>query len=164
MTGLPRPDARKSARPLVVGVGNPQRGDDAIGPMVVEHLAALPSLRADTEIVTGDCTGLVDRMKDHDRLIIIDACQSGAPAGTLFRFDLADGPLPAHAGGVSTHGFGVAEALALALSLGQRPARCVVFAVEAGGFEFGEPLTVEVRDALEDLVGAVRSELLELQE
>ena len=44
--------------------------------------------------------------------IVIDACQSGAAAGTIHRYDAAQERVPANIGCVSSHGFGLAAASA----------------------------------------------------
>lgn len=140
-----------SGRPLIVGVGNPQRGDDALGPLAARRCAGEFADVADCETVTGDCTVLVDWLADRDVVVIVDACRSGALPGTLHRYDLAEAPLPAHAGGVSTHGFGAADALALAAATGGLPKRCIVLAVEGLCFDFGEPLSDPVKNALDEI-------------
>lgn len=146
-------------RPLVVGVGNPQRGDDAIGPIAAERLSAQRGGPFDIEILGGDCSALVDRLAERTMVIVVDACSAGAAPGTLFRFDAAEAPLPAYAGGMSTHGFGVAEALALAASLDRQPDRCVVFAVEGADFTLGSGMSPPVAAAVDRVIEAVIDEL-----
>ena len=58
-------------------------------------------------------------------------------------------PLPRGALGMSTHGFGLAEALELARALGQLPRRCIVYAIEGASFETGAPLSPEVAAAVD---------------
>ena len=48
---------------------------------------------------------------------------------------------------VSTHGFGLAEAIEMARAMGSLPATCIVYAVEGAGFETGEPMSEPVADA-----------------
>ncbi len=146
-------------RPLIVGVGNRQRGDDAVGPLVADRCAEKFSDLADCEIVLGDCTLLTTWLAERETLIIIDACHSDAAPGTLRRFDLSEAPLPAYAGGVSTHGFGVTEAAALADALGDLPKRCIVLAIEGEQFELGQTLSDSVRLIVDRVVSAVAVEL-----
>ena len=45
---------------------------------------------------------------------LVDACVSGAPPGTIHRFDATAAPLPDLGSGLSTHGFGAPVAIELA--------------------------------------------------
>lgn len=146
-------------RKRVIGLGNMARGDDAAGRFVARRL--LEAAPASVEIVeaTGEATALLAAMEDADAVWLIDACRSGAPPGALQRFDVAAG-LPAHLGfGLSSHGFGLAEALALARALGALPARCVVHAIEGRCFDPLAPLSPEVAAAVETLSAKLRREL-----
>ncbi len=152
------------SRPLIIGVGNPHRSDDAIGPLVAKRFEALHGGKADTQLITGDCTALVDLLAERDAIVIVDACLSGVAPGTVHRFDVVEATLPAYAGGVSTHGFGVAEALALAKTLDCTPQSCVVYAIEGAEFEPGERLSPAVKAALDTVVESVADELAVLSQ
>ena len=58
----------------------------------------------------------------------------------------AAGPLPART--LSTHGFGVADAIELARSLGRLPERLDVYAIEGADFGHGDELTPAVAGAV----------------
>jgi len=76
-----------STRTLVVGCGNLLRGDDAVGPVLVRHLAALgtpPGVR----LADGGTAGMdvAFAMRGQDTVVVVDASTgSGHPAGTLYR-------------------------------------------------------------------------------
>src|SRR5690349_12163619 len=109
-------------RCIVLGIGNPDRGDDGAGRAVARQLWEL-SLQ-DVEVIEhrGEATALVAQMNGAASVFLIDACTSGAPPGTIRRFDVSAAPVPAEiALGLSTHGFGLAAAIELARSLGQLP-------------------------------------------
>jgi hydrogenase maturation protease len=76
------------------------------------------------------------------------------------RFDAAAAPLPQGAFNLSTHGFGLSEAIELARALDQLPARCVVYAVEAGAVVAGEPLSPAVAAAVQEVAGRIRAEIV----
>ena len=78
---------------------------------------------------------------------LIDAAQSGATPGTIHRIDcaIADAIVPRDT--VSSHGFGVAEAIGLARALGTLPAHCIVYAIEAADFTAGARPTAAVMAA-----------------
>jgi hydrogenase maturation protease len=63
---------------------------------------------------------------------------------------------------VSTHAFGVAEAIELARALRQLPPVLVVYGVEGATFETGAGLSTVVAAAVPQAVARVRQELLVL--
>lgn len=146
-------------RRLVLGIGNPDRGDDAAGPLVVRQLrGALPGDVTLAEEV-GETAAILARIEGAAAAYLIDACASGASVGTVLRFDAAAGPLPQHAFSVSTHGLGLAEAIELARALRQLPPLCIVYAIEADSFEPGAPLTPAVAKAVAEVAQRLRAEI-----
>jgi hydrogenase maturation protease len=63
---------------------------------------------------------------------------------------------------VSTHAFGVAEAIELARVLHQLPPVLVIYGVEGATFELGADLSEQVAAAVPQVVAQVRQELLAL--
>ncbi len=148
-----------SGRRIVIGIGNPDRGDDGVGRLVARSLDG--RLPADVEIVEvdGEATALLAHMDGAEEAYLVDACASGAAPGTVRRFDVVAAPLPQAAFGLSTHGFGLAEATELARALGQLPPRCVVYAIEGAGFEAGAPLSDAVAEAMPRVVQRLCGEI-----
>jgi hydrogenase maturation protease len=169
-------------RALVVGLGSPDRGDDAVGPEVAAALARTAAgrgLAGVTVVEHEDPTALVDLLEPTDptdptgtwdAVIVIDAVRSGAAPGTLTVLDVgADGQRFAALGArldpgpAGTHGFGLAGAIELARALDRLPRRVVVVGVEAAGFEHGAPLSDPVRAAIpravEVALGVLAAEL-----
>lgn len=145
---------------LVVGLGSPDRGDDAVGPAVAADVAALGL--AGVEVVTHeDPTALVDLWSDRDLAVVVDAVCSGAPPGSVTVLETGGDarPLPESAwagtGRGGTHAFGLAAAVELSRALHRLPPRVVVVGVEAAAFEHGEPLSPPVTEALPAAVHAV---------
>ncbi len=94
--------------------------------------------------------------------IVVDACVSGAPAGTLRRFDVSRTSLPAHAVGLSSHAFGLSQAIDLGHALRVMPPRCYVYALEGGSFDYGAPMSPAVSRAVDRLVDDLQIELASL--
>jgi hydrogenase maturation protease len=147
---------------VVIGVGNPDRGDDAIGHEVAWRLAAGEAFGAKIVEVDGEATTILSHLENVSTAIIVDACRSGAPAGTVRRISLAEQSLPQARYGLSSHGFGLAEAVALAQALGKLPTTCIVYAVEAEGFERGAPLSAAAMRGVVEVVEALRREIAAL--
>lgn len=142
---------------VVIGVGNRLRRDDGAGLAVVERLRAadLDARLLGLEHVPPD---LYEQWAGASRVILVDAASSGAAPGTLRRFDGAD-PVPGVSLRLSTHGFGLEQAVELARALDQLPASLTVYAIEGATFDSGEGLTPAVAAAADDLALLIRTEL-----
>jgi hydrogenase maturation protease len=141
----------------VIGVGNAYRGDDAAGLVVARRLRERGVEAIEQE---GEPVALIDVFAARDAVVLVDAVQSGAPPGTVHRFDVSDGPLPRELrGSTSTHAVGLGEAIELARALGRLPPRVVVYGVEGARFATGAGLSYEVEAALAPLVEAISGEL-----
>jgi hydrogenase maturation protease len=121
---------------LVIGVGNPDRGDDGAGVEVVRRLRErLPAWARVVEL-RGDPTRLVTLLPSARRIIIVDAMWSGGQVGTIRRFDARRAPLPARAfTGSSTHTIDIAAAIELGRALGILPERIEVIGIEGARFD-----------------------------
>lgn len=142
----------------IIGVGNPARGDDAVGRAVAARLRNRVNDHVEVLEEDGEVSALLARLEQAETVYLIDAAAGGAP-GTVHRFDAADGPLPQLLFSLSTHGFGLGEALELARALGTLPARCVIYAVEGERFEAGRPLSPAVGAAVTTVVDLILAEL-----
>jgi hydrogenase maturation protease len=132
---------------LVIGAGNPDRGDDGIGAMVARRLAQrLPS---DVAVLTrsGDMLRLVDDWAASDAVFCIDAAAAIGAPGRVHRIDLTTGSLPREIALTSSHAFGIREAVELAQALGLALPRIIVYAVEGHCFDPGAEMTREVAAA-----------------
>jgi hydrogenase maturation protease len=149
----------KGRRSVVIGIGNPDRGDDSAGRAVARWLDG--KLPPDVEILEhdGEPASLLDRLEGVATAYLIDACTSGAAIGAVQRFDVTAVPLPQEAFSVSTHGLGLAEAVELARALGQLPDRCVVYAIEGGSFETGAPPSPPVVQATAEVGRRLQEEI-----
>ncbi len=136
-----------------MGVGNPDRGDDAAGWECVHLLQEAAPRGVSLHCVSGEASRLLDAFQTAERVWLVDAVQSGSPPGTLHILDALRAPLPAEwFAPVSTHGFGVAEAIELARSLGRLPIELHVIGIEAGAFDAGAPLSPRVLSAVHEAV------------
>lgn len=157
----PRPRARRVSadggrdRVLVVGVGNLDRGDDGVGRVVARRLRALAPRGLVVREADGAATELLDAFEGWGRVVVVDACASGAAPGTWTCFDAVAAPLPASLARASTHGWGVAEAVELARALGRLPRSLVVVAIEGRTFEPGAALSPAVQAAARHLAEAL---------
>lgn len=151
-------DGRSAGKgPLVIGIGNPWRGDDGIGHAVVEALQGTSGLT--TATCSGEPAELMELWQGHDPVILVDAIVTGAAPGTLHRLDARE-PLPRGAS-YSSHGIGLAEAVELARSLGDLPETLIVHGIEPARLEDGAGLSPEVRDTLARVITRITDNLAE---
>jgi len=142
--------------PLVIGIGNPLRGDDAFGPRVAEGLAARGLAAVSHQ---GDGLGLIHLWEGRSPVHLVDAARSNEQPGRLWRLELGPEALPAELTGATSHLVGVAEAVELARALDRLPEQLVVHAVAARAFGFGEAMTPAVEGMVDVLVQALAAEL-----
>jgi hydrogenase maturation protease len=150
---------RASNSVMIIGIGNPERGDDRAGREVARRLKLSRFAKAQVLETEGEATTLLALMEKSAVVFLIDACVSGAPPGTIRRVDLTRSILPEARYGVSSHGFGLAEAVSLASSLGTLPRRCVLYAIEGRNFDVGAPVSPTVSAAVDDVVSSLIEEL-----
>jgi hydrogenase maturation protease len=132
-------------RPLVVGVGNRVRGDDAAGLLAARRLGGIE--------LEGDTSALVELLAGEPSAIVIDAVRSGAPPGTVHRFQVDSTPLPVTLrSSSSSHAVGVSEAIELARALGRLPETVTVLGIEGECFALGAPMSSRVAAAVEAVV------------
>jgi hydrogenase maturation protease len=140
---------------LVIGCGNLLRGDDAVGPVLVRRLLER-GLPDDCEVADGGTSGMdvAFRMRGVGRVILVDACTTGNEPGTLYRMLGSDVEELPDLATLNLHSFRWDHALAFAhwLLKDEYPADVVVYLIEAGGLEFGAPLTPAVEAAMDRLV------------
>nr|WP_294525118.1 hydrogenase maturation protease [uncultured Rhodopila sp.] len=146
-------------RRLVVGIGNPDRGDDGAGRLVARLLRGRLAADVRIEACLGGAAELIELLREADVAVLADAMVSGAEPGTIRRFDCAAGGVVPGPGGASSHGLGVAQAVGLARALGCLPAVCVVFAVEGADFAPGAPVSPPVAAAAEEAARRIAAEL-----
>jgi hydrogenase maturation protease len=152
-----------SVRPvLVVGLGHPDRGDDAVGPLVAREVARRAGPRVEV-VEHEDPTDLALLWTGREVVVVVDAVSSGerVEPGTVHVLRTGAGRPPlgdqgwARTGRVGTHAFGLASAVELSRALERLPDEVTVVGVEAGGFDHGAPLSPHVAAAVPSAVAAV---------
>ncbi len=150
-------------RVLVIGLGNPDRGDDGVGPLVVEKLAGLLPTDVAVAPAGADVLTLMTEWADFDAVICIDAAAPLAAPGRIHRFDLANAELPQHTRSASSHALGLADAIGLARVLRQAPQNIIVFAIEGASFARGASMTSEVAGAAAEVTACIVAEVARLK-
>ena len=155
-----------TAQVRVIGCGNPEAGDDAVGLLAVG--LARRRLPPEVEVVeAGLALKVLDLLEGVDAVVIADAVRApsgGREPGAIVRAVGDPDGLPAELrGALSSHGLGLAEAVGLAAAMGPLP-RVVFLGVEVGDLTAGHGLSAAVAAALPALVDAVVEEVAALAE
>lgn len=129
LTAPPRPV-------LVIGIGNPSRGDDAIGPLAIERLAAMDlpgvELLTDFQLQVEHAVDLVGRRE----VVFVDATVAGEGP---FSFEAI---APVADQGATTHALAPAAVLDVYRRYTDAPLpQALVLAVRGFEFELGAPLS-----------------------
>ena len=148
----------------IIGVGNPFRSDDGAGIAVVRQLCEQGPLGLALLEESGEGTALLEAWKGARAAIVVDASDSGAPPGTVSRFDASSADIPRQVFHCSSHAFGVSEAVHLARVLNQLPARLIIFGIQGKTFAAGLGLSPEVEQASRDVAARVLEEVRGLRE
>jgi hydrogenase maturation protease len=160
---------------LVIGCGNLLRGDDAAGPVLIQRLWQLP--RVTPGLTPGPASGdaverirLLDggtsgmavafQMRHANRCVLVDACLTGAPPGTIYQVPADEVASLPEVRATSSHDFRWDHAIAFGRWLlgPLMPADIVVYLIEAGATEFGEPLTPAVSAAVDTVAARILAE------
>ncbi|MFO0584363.1 MAG: hydrogenase maturation protease [Anaeromyxobacter sp.] len=140
-----------SPRALVVCVGNPLVGDDAVGCAVHEALASRPPAPGvQLEFVAVGGLRLLDLLDAQPLLVVVDAVELGAPAGTVHVLPWEALPPPVTA--TTSHGVGLRETMEVgaALQPERMPGRAYLVGVEGRSFDaLGAPMSPEVAAAVQ---------------
>lgn len=165
---MPNSQTASHAPTLVIGCGNPLRGDDAAGVEVVRQLATRP-LPPQVRLLDAGTSGLevTLAMRDAARIYFIDAANA-ADAATVCPgriHEIAPEDLPGFdnppAGGLSIHTIRWDHALALARTLAANrplpPVSC--YLIEGSTFDHGAPLSPAVAAAAKRLADVLSKKL-----
>ena len=145
-----------TAPTLIFGWGNPSRGDDALGPLFVEHFTALAARHpewGEVECLT-DFQLQVEHALDlqgRRRVLFVDASLDAPPPCTLARIEAA------RDASFTTHAMSPQAVLKVYADIDDsEPPPCWLLAIRAESCELGEGLSESAQDHLsEALLAAV---------
>jgi hydrogenase maturation protease len=148
-------------RIVVLGVGNLLCGDEGVGVRVLRELAARYHVPGNVTLVDAGTAGLrvLFLMDGADRVVVVDAVDVGAPAGTVVRLQPEEVHPPADPV-ISNHEAGPLEALAVLGAVTGRAVPAVIVGVQPGDVSpWNDRLSGPVSASLPLAVEAVVEEL-----
>lgn len=121
---------------MIIGIGNPSRGDDALGPLAIERLAALDlpgvELLTDFQLQVEYALDLAGRQA----VVFVDAAASGPEPFDFRQAEPRLGPT------YTTHALAPEAVLAACAQVGVTPPRSAwVLAIRGYGFDLGSALS-----------------------
>ncbi|MGW3266362.1 hydrogenase maturation protease [Streptomyces sp. NPDC001056] len=153
-----------SGRVVVIGVGNPLRGDDGVGPAAVEALRGRVPDETVLTVSDGEPARVLELWRGADTVVVAEALRaSPARPGRLHTLTAAEAASRT-VGTASTHAFGLGECLALAEALDRLPPRLVVHAVEVADTGLGARMSEAVRSALPELIDRIAASVRQAHE
>lgn len=153
--------AERPGHTLILCVGSPLRGDDALGVRAAQALRARVDLPPGVVVIDGgtEGVGLIPVMAPFRRVIVVDAVQMGLPPGTVRRFHWDEVRVRAGEPVLSLHQSDLGGALLLAEALGALPPELVIYGVQPHTTDWDQPLSAAVVHALPTLLDALLTEV-----
>lgn len=142
----------------IIGLGNDLRGDDAVGLLTVRRLRQTIGDRAEVIEAGMADVDLIELMKGASVVILIDAARGGKAPGSIYRLDASVSRIGGQVFPRSSHAIGVSEAIELARAMDVLPATVIVYGVEVGNTELGQPLSSLMGEALDHVVKRIIQE------
>jgi len=145
---------------LVLGIGNLVMSDDGVGVKVVQRLQREYRFADTVAIMDGGTLGLdlLPKLEGIERLIVVDAIETGQKPGTCVRLTGRELPIALETK-VSPHQMGLKDLLSVAELLGHSPREMVLIGVQPGSIEMDTELTAGVEVKLDELTRMVLNEL-----
>jgi hydrogenase maturation protease len=142
----------------VIGIGNYLKGDDAIGPLVIEELQKSKILKNINHVNAGsDAFAVLEFLIRDEPVLIIDCAQMGRIAGEVVAFDVNDATISELNNAISLHGYGFADIYKMAMEIGE-VAPCKIIGIQPGQVDFYENLSDEVRASIPKVIDLVTRE------
>ncbi len=138
------------ATTLILGIGNNLLQDEGVGVHLVQRLQGRLAEHSEVTCLDGGTLSftLADAVASHPNLIVIDACATGGPPGTVCRFEGAEMDRYLRGGGKSVHEVSLSDLLDMARLTGGLPGHRLLVGVEPECLDWGETLTPAVAAAL----------------
>ena len=145
---------------VVIGVGNPYRRDDGVGPAVIDRLRDRAPAGVRLDESDGEPSQLLELWSGADLAIVVDAVRTadGRP-GRVHRRQLdraVSVGSPA-----SSHRVDLGDAVALALAVDRMPGTLVMYGIEVADTSYGPGLTPAVETAADAVAAAILDRLQE---
>jgi hydrogenase maturation protease len=142
----------------VIGLGNILRGDDGIGPVIIE---TLEKRKISDPVQLCDAGSDAFRILDHllgtEPVLIIDCARMGEKPGTVQKIIAKEIDLIPEEVGMSLHGYSLAEVWQLAQSIGAEKDLTII-GIEPEKIQFNSTLSDVVKKSIPTIIKMVEEE------
>ena len=142
---------RGSSRLLIIGYGNPLRGDDGVGYQIADQLARLAGDSAKVLTVHQLTPEVTESISGADLVVFIDACFEGQP-GTWTCETIRPDPNLSHK---FTHYFTPSNLLSYTSTVFGVTPKALLVSVAGGSFDFSNDLSPTVAAIVPEIVASV---------
>lgn len=132
-------------RPLILGIGNPLRGDDGLGRVVAEQLAQASDLDCEVQVIHQLTPELAEQMAAASLVVMIDASREGKPGDIHIR-QLS--PSISQPGAIGAHHVAPVEIANITITIYGHCPPVIVVTMTGVDFDLGEQLSLPVTRAL----------------
>jgi hydrogenase maturation protease len=149
---------------LIGGIGSVLLGDDGVGPYVARLLAAQYEFEPGIDVLDlgTPALELADHIEGRDAVILIDAVDVDAAAGTVQLYRKSDVLQQSPGVRMDPHSPALVDALHAAELFGSGPREVLLLGVVGASYEPGCELSREVQSAVPVLIGKILDELRRL--
>jgi len=142
----------------IIALGNRLRGDDAIGPLLLDRIEN-SAAAADMKLIDAgsDAFLVLEHLMEKDPVLIIDCARMNRKPGTVTIFSPQQAELARELEGIALHGFSLAEVIAMAEKLGPLPILRIV-GIEPESVAFNQPLTATLNERVPFIMHEVLKE------
>ena len=142
----------------VIGLGNILRGDDGIGPVIIQNLEQSgKSLQIRPIDAGSDAFTILDHLLGSHPVLIIDCARMGKMPGSVQKMLAKDSKFLTTKIGMSLHGYSLAEVWQIALSMGVKNELSLI-GIEPNSLEFNSGLSEVVKKNIPVILQMVAEE------
>jgi hydrogenase maturation protease len=142
----------------VIGLGNILRGDDGVGPLIIDKLQkSSRSLPIKLYNVGSDAFSILEHLLGEDPIVIIDCARMGKNPGTVQKIVADDTDLLPSNFGISLHGFSLADIWQIARSMGS-DGKLAIIGVEPERINFNSGLSKVVKKSIPIIIKIIAEE------
>lgn len=157
-----------SGSTIVLALGNPLRGDDGVGQVVLEALMEVENLPANVTLQDGSGGVLLSLLltQPRRRVIVVDAGNIGRQPGEWIQCSLREIRLSQETwrSNHTFHNAGLGDVLTLGEALGISLPAVTIYCVQPKNLGYSLDLSEEVMEAVPEVYGAIMTDLYMDQE
>jgi len=151
-------------RVLIAALGNPLRGDDGVGPAIIQTLKSAYLLPDNVTYYELNGSALLSVLIDSrfDKVIIVDAANIKGTPGEWIRFALNDVEFTSMDLDycISLHQLNLPEIIAIMETLGVKIPEMIIYGIQPLDVDYSDELSEAVKDAIQPLSRTIRDEVL----